>query len=94
MLVAQVFPEWLEDMKESGISDTTSDKDVSEQLSHLQNFLLSAAFHIQNRSDSAQFGGHSSFEPGIGQELPKLRNGVFSRQKFLGIACKTGRGLP
>lgn len=105
VLVAQVFPKWLEDMQSSGMSDLSSEDRLSEQLSRFRRGILcSAALHVQNnmagdilhseartlREDVEK----STLHFGVWHNYPLLRKGVFSLQEFLREACKSGRGLP
>lgn len=101
ILVAQVFPQWLDDMQKSDMSDMSSEDGLSEQLSRFQRRLLcSAALHVRNRIDEVsdaetmRAAEHSCFELGIWHKYPKLCNGAFSLQEFLSVACETGAGLP
>lgn len=102
VLVAQVFPQWLEDMKQSGMSDMSSDDGLSEQLARFRrDILCSAALHTQHRidtnvSDEQKFSAREPrcFQLDNWRRYPQLCKGVFSLQEFLKEACKTGRGLP
>lgn len=105
VLVAQVFPQWLDDMQKSGISDVSSGDGLSEHLSRFRRDLLcSAALHTKNSADRAISGedrstprkpvGPPLFDLAAWHMYPKLCNGVFSLQEFLRVACETGKGLP
>lgn len=105
VLVAQVFPQWLEDMQKSGVSNMSSDDGLTEQLSRFRRGLLcSAALHTRNRigdevSDRETRTGNvgdrpAGFELGGWLKYPQLCKGVFSLQEFLRVACETGKGLP
>lgn len=105
VLVAQVFPQWLEDMQSSGMSDMSNDDGLSQQLVRFRKGLMCcAAVRAKNRIDTPRSDGeyepvsrgtgHPNFDFVTWEEYPQLCNGVFSLQEFLGIACKTGMGLP
>lgn len=102
VLVAQVFPQWLDDMQKSGLSDMSSDDSLCEQLSCFRRGLLcSAALHVRNRidrdgsdGDQNPVGGNSCFDFETWHKYPNLCKGIFSLQELLGVACQTGMGLP
>lgn len=105
VFVAQVFPQWLDDMRKSGMWDMSSEDGLSEQLSRFRRGLLcSAALHARNRIADAALAGYQDsasrvtrsacFELGLWSKYPNLCKGVFSLQEFLKVACQTGTGLP
>lgn len=95
VLVAQVFPKWLQDVQKSGMSDLSSDDGLSEQLGRFRRGVLcSAALHTQSRVDGGGPGGFSRFELNESGKYPTLCKGAFSLQEFLKEACETGNGLP
>lgn len=105
MLVAELFPSWLKEMRRSGISEHSNVAgEPGDILRFTRCLLFSAALHTQS-TQTTEKSTNSGKEQNLlrphtflnfreWRKYPKLCKGVFSEQEILKRICITGAGLP